>query len=176
MTLKDYLNTGDRFAAGSGARLMEIAPGSAVAELKVTSAHLNAGGVCQGGAIFTLTPAESARAELFSPSPTWCSRRWSIRARTSLSPSIRPSTIMCRREREIFSGRKDTFPVPITAYQRQKLRSRIRTVSGSPPSPARPTPAAVLSPSTRSSRPFQKSRLVKYSCFSSRQKSMARLT
>ena len=54
MTLKDYLNTGDRFAAGSGARLVEIAPGSAVAELKVTSAHLNAGGVCQGGAIFTL--------------------------------------------------------------------------------------------------------------------------
>ena len=54
MTLKDYLNTGDRFAAGSGARLIEIAPGSAVAELKVTSAHLNAGGVCQGGAIFTL--------------------------------------------------------------------------------------------------------------------------
>ena len=44
MTLKDYLNTGDRFAAGSGARLVEIAPGSAV----------NAGGVCQGGAIFTL--------------------------------------------------------------------------------------------------------------------------
>ena len=54
MTLKDYLNEGDRFAAGSGARLIEIAPGSAVAELKVTSAHLNAGGVCQGGAIFTL--------------------------------------------------------------------------------------------------------------------------
>ncbi len=50
MTLKDYLNTGDRFAAGSGARLVEIAPGLAVAELKVTSAHLNAGGVCQGGA------------------------------------------------------------------------------------------------------------------------------
>ena len=54
MTLKDYLNSGDRFAAGSGARLIEIAPGSATALLEVTSAHLNAGGVCQGGAIFTL--------------------------------------------------------------------------------------------------------------------------
>jgi len=54
MTLKDYLNDGDRFAAGSGARLIEIAPGSAVAVLEVTSEHLNAGGVCQGGAIFTL--------------------------------------------------------------------------------------------------------------------------
>ena len=54
MTLKDFLNTGDRFAAGSGARLVEVAPGTAAAVLEVTSAHLNAGGVCQGGAIFTL--------------------------------------------------------------------------------------------------------------------------
>lgn len=54
MTLKDYLNTGDRFAAGSGARLTEVTPGAAVAILEVTPEHLNAGGICQGGAIFTL--------------------------------------------------------------------------------------------------------------------------
>ena len=54
MTLKDFLNSGDRFAAGSGARLTEVTPGYASAILEVTSAHLNAGGVCQGGAIFTL--------------------------------------------------------------------------------------------------------------------------
>ena len=54
MTLKEFLNTGDRFAAGSGARLTEIAPSRATAVLNVTSEHLNAGGVCQGGAIFTL--------------------------------------------------------------------------------------------------------------------------
>ena len=54
MTLKDFLNTNDRFAAGCGGRLVEIAPGTASAVLEVTSAHLNAGGVCQGGAIFTL--------------------------------------------------------------------------------------------------------------------------
>ena len=54
MTLKDFLNSSDRFAAGCGARLVEVAPGTAVAVLEVTSAHLNAGGVCQGGAIFTL--------------------------------------------------------------------------------------------------------------------------
>ena len=54
MTLKEYLNEGDRFAARNGARLIEIAPGAAVALLEVTSEHLNAGGVCQGGAIFTL--------------------------------------------------------------------------------------------------------------------------
>ena len=54
MTLKDFLNAGDRFAAGCGARLVEVAPGTAAAVLEVTAAHLNAGGVCQGGAIFTL--------------------------------------------------------------------------------------------------------------------------
>ena len=54
MTLKDYLNAGDRFAANCGARLTEVAPGSAVAVMEVTQAHLNAGDVCQGGAIFTL--------------------------------------------------------------------------------------------------------------------------
>lgn len=54
MTLKEFLNTGDHFATGCGARLIDIAPGSATAVMEVTSAHLNAGGVCQGGAIFTL--------------------------------------------------------------------------------------------------------------------------
>ena len=54
MTLKEFLNEGDRFAAGCGARLTGIAPGTATAVLEVTQAHLNAGGVCQGGAIFTL--------------------------------------------------------------------------------------------------------------------------
>ena len=54
MTLKEFLNTGDHFAAGCGARLIDNAPGSATAVMEVTSAHLNAGGVCQGGAIFTL--------------------------------------------------------------------------------------------------------------------------
>ena len=54
MTLKDYLNSNDRFAAGCGAQLVEVAPGTATAMMEVTSAHLNAGGVCQGGAIFTL--------------------------------------------------------------------------------------------------------------------------
>ena len=54
ITLKDFLNEGDRFAAGSGARLTAITPGAATAVLKVAPEHLNAGGVCQGGAIFTL--------------------------------------------------------------------------------------------------------------------------
>ena len=54
MTLKDFLNSNDSFAAGCGARLVEVSPGTAVAIMEVTPAHLNAGDVCQGGAIFTL--------------------------------------------------------------------------------------------------------------------------
>ena len=54
MTLKDYLNEGDRFAANCGARLVEVKEGYTRAEMSVTAEHLNAGGVCQGGAVFTL--------------------------------------------------------------------------------------------------------------------------
>ncbi len=54
MTLKEYLNEGDRFAANNGIQIIEIGEGSAKAEMTVTDGHLNAGGVCQGGAIFTL--------------------------------------------------------------------------------------------------------------------------
>ena len=54
MTLKEYLSQNDRFAANSGCILKEVREGYARAELVVTAEHLNAGGVCQGGAYFTL--------------------------------------------------------------------------------------------------------------------------
>ena len=54
MTLKDFLSQNDRFAANNGCVLKEVREGYARAELVVTSEHLNAGGVCQGGAYFTL--------------------------------------------------------------------------------------------------------------------------
>ena len=54
MTLKEFLNKGDVFAKNSGARIVEVHEGYAIAEMTVTEEHLNAGGVCQGGALFTL--------------------------------------------------------------------------------------------------------------------------
>ena len=54
MTFKDFLNDNDRFAVNAGAMLTEIRDGYARAEMTVTREHLNAGGVCQGGALFTL--------------------------------------------------------------------------------------------------------------------------
>lgn len=54
MTLKDFLSQGDRFATQTGCILEEVREGYARARLLVTPDHLNAGGVCQGGAFFTL--------------------------------------------------------------------------------------------------------------------------
>ena len=55
MELKDFLSEGDRFARGIGAKLEEVREGYARASLVVEPRHLNAGGVCQGGVIFTLS-------------------------------------------------------------------------------------------------------------------------
>lgn len=53
MTLKDFLNSHDRFAANNGMCLVEVGSGSAVAEMTVGECHLNGAGICQGGALFT---------------------------------------------------------------------------------------------------------------------------
>ena len=53
MTLSELLKN-DRFARAAGVEILDIRPGYAKARMKVTEKHLNAGGVCQGGALFTL--------------------------------------------------------------------------------------------------------------------------
>jgi acyl-CoA thioesterase len=53
MTIKDYFRE-DHYAALSGIELLEVKPGLAVAKMNIEKKHLNAGGVVQGGAIFTL--------------------------------------------------------------------------------------------------------------------------
>ena len=64
MNIQDILNTTDRFAANVGCRVTEVDATHAVAEMTVTKEHLNAGGVCQGGALFTL--ADLAMAALMN--------------------------------------------------------------------------------------------------------------
>ena len=54
MNIKEILNRTDRFAANAGCKLTEVDTEHAVAEMMVTSGHLNGGNVCQGGALFTL--------------------------------------------------------------------------------------------------------------------------
>ena len=62
--IQEILNTADRFAAGAGCRVTEMDATHAVAEMTVAKEHLNAGGVCQGGALFTL--ADLAMAALMN--------------------------------------------------------------------------------------------------------------
>ena len=52
----------DRFAAHAGVELLEVKPGYARARMLVTKEHLNVGGVCQGGALFTLADLAFAAA------------------------------------------------------------------------------------------------------------------
>ena len=52
----------DRFATHAGIELLEVKLGYAWASMLVTKEHLNAGGVCQGGALFTLADLAFAAA------------------------------------------------------------------------------------------------------------------
>lgn len=52
--IKQHIRKQDRFADLVGAELLEVTPGSAVAELEVTSDHHNGVGTVHGGALFTL--------------------------------------------------------------------------------------------------------------------------
>ncbi len=52
----------DRFARKAGVELLEVSDGYAVARMPVEQDHLNAVGVCQGGALFTLADLAFAAA------------------------------------------------------------------------------------------------------------------
>jgi len=53
MTINEFFD-GDQFAKLTGVELLEVREGYAKARMEIKSIHLNGGGVCQGGAIFTL--------------------------------------------------------------------------------------------------------------------------
>lgn len=53
MTVKEFFEE-DKFANHTGIKLLEVRSGYAKACLEIKDVHLNGGGVCQGGAIFTL--------------------------------------------------------------------------------------------------------------------------
>jgi acyl-CoA thioesterase len=61
MTIRDFLQ-GDSFAQLAGIELLEVGNGYARARMEIKPAHLNGGGVCQGGAIFTLADLAFAAA------------------------------------------------------------------------------------------------------------------
>ena len=61
MTIDEFLQ-GDKFALLAGVELMETKSSYAKARMEIKPMHLNGGGVCQGGAIFTLADLAFAAA------------------------------------------------------------------------------------------------------------------
>lgn len=61
MTIEEFLQ-GDKFALLAGVELMKVGNGYAMARMEIKPEHLNGGGVCQGGAIFTLADLAFAAA------------------------------------------------------------------------------------------------------------------
>ena len=61
MTINEFLQ-GDKFALFAGVELLETGNGYAKARMEIKPMHLNGGGVCQGGAIFTLADLAFAAA------------------------------------------------------------------------------------------------------------------
>ena len=61
MTINEFFKN-DIFAAEAGVELLETGNGTARARMEILPKHLNGGGVCQGGAIFTLADLAFAAA------------------------------------------------------------------------------------------------------------------
>jgi acyl-CoA thioesterase len=61
MTIQEFLK-GDKFALLAGIELLDVRNGYAKARMEIKPEHLNGGGVCQGGAIFTLADLAFAAA------------------------------------------------------------------------------------------------------------------
>ena len=61
MDIFEFLK-GDKFAVNAGVELLEVRNGYARARMEIKLEHLNGGGVCQGGAIFTLADLAFAAA------------------------------------------------------------------------------------------------------------------
>ena len=61
MTINEFLQ-GDKFALLAGVELLETGNGYAKARMEIKPEHLNGGGVCQGGVIFTLADLAFAAA------------------------------------------------------------------------------------------------------------------
>lgn len=61
MDIFEFLK-GDKFAVNAGVELLEVRNGYARARMEIKPEHLNGGGVCQGGAIFTLADLAFAAA------------------------------------------------------------------------------------------------------------------
>ena len=61
MDIYDFFK-GDKYAVNAGVELLEVRKGYAKVRMLITPEHLNGGGTCQGGALFTMADLACAAA------------------------------------------------------------------------------------------------------------------
>ncbi len=115
--LQQWLNQGDVFARDAGAQVTDISPNSSQAQMTVTTSHLNAGGVCQGGALFTL--ADLALAAAMNRNGTLT---LSLQTNIIFHLPARVGDMLTATAREVHTHHKvPTFEVHITNQDDQRI-------------------------------------------------------
>ncbi len=100
---------GDRFAARNGMTLEEVSEGRARARLAVGPEHLNAAGVVQGGAVFTLADLAFAAA-----SNSRGKVALAIEAHVTFLRPVRAGVLVAEAREESGSRRLSTCTVRVT--------------------------------------------------------------
>jgi acyl-CoA thioesterase len=107
--LRQFLSSGDRFAAGVGIELLEVADGFARARLEIGPQHLNAAGVVQGGAVFTLADLAFAAA-----SNSHGTVALSVSSTITFLKATRTGALVAEAREEALSRRFSTCTVRVT--------------------------------------------------------------
>ena len=100
---------GDRFATRNGIELLEVEEGRALARLTVSGEHLNAAGVVQGGAVFTLADFAFAAA-----SSSRGNVALAIEAHVTFLRAAREGFLLAEAREESGSRRLSTCTVRVT--------------------------------------------------------------
>lgn len=100
---------GDRFAVRNGIVLLEVSEGAARARLTVGQDHLNAAGVVQGGAVFTLADFAFAAA-----SNSRGNVALAIEAHVTFLRPVRTGSLLAEAREEGGSRRLSTCTVRVT--------------------------------------------------------------
>jgi acyl-CoA thioesterase len=100
---------GDRFATRNGIELLEVEEGRAAARLTVSAEHLNAAGVVQGGAVFTLADFAFAAA-----SNSRGNVALAIEAHVTFLRAVRAGVLRAEAREESGSRRLSTCTVRVT--------------------------------------------------------------
>jgi acyl-CoA thioesterase len=107
-SLREFFG-GDRFAARNGMTVEEVAEGRARARLAVGPEHLNAAGVVQGGAVFTLADLAFAAA-----SNSRGNVALAIEAHVTFLRPVRAGVLVAEAREEGGSKRLSTCTVRVT--------------------------------------------------------------